>query len=66
MCVMYYILQNRQFHVPKKTNLFEIERFSDFFCVQPSVHRLKNLIGVNLAYNEQLPLFWFYRHLLTL
>ena len=30
MCVMYYIFQNRKFHVPEKTNLFEIERFGDF------------------------------------
>ena len=56
MCVMYYILQNQKFPVPKKTNLFEIERFGDF-----SVYNLL-FIGVNLAYNEQLPLLWFYRH----
>ena len=30
MCVTYYILQNRKFHVSEKMNLFEIERFGDF------------------------------------
>ena len=30
MCVMYYIVRNRKFHVLEKTNLFEIERFGDF------------------------------------
>ena len=37
-----------------------------FFCVQVSICKSKNLIGVNLAYNEHLPLLWFYMHLLTL
>ena len=37
-----------------------------FFCVQVSICRSKNLIGVSLAYNEHLPLLWFYMHLLTL
>ena len=37
-----------------------------FFRVQVSICRSKNLIGVNLAYNEHLPLLWFYMHLLTL